>query len=607
MFLSWLHDSRSGSRAGKVRAAFAHDDPVPLFGDVGHEIAFVETFKEWRDAVLAAPGPMKRSSRLQTIGNAKKLFQDIAEAGHRGIPRNFRASWIRLPALGEEADSPSLGEAPWPELADLKGAAREEHALSLVRADFLDEFLLQESFFHFGQSVLRGDTPHGTDPEARGVIRNVLLGYLRVIGDGPQVGDRATRIIPQAHPIRSRDLWLRAGGPDPHALTSGNRMYHMACLAAVGPSASMADAVMGVLLCDTGWNVQPTLDLSRSCFVFVSEDGAQLASSAFLSSFKNRAGKLVLSYLERTALTDPSWRATALPFWNETVEELDPQGGLDGHAFLGERGEDSVLGGLDVLRRYMAMTEILRSRCPAVSGCEAMWLALTDRWRVRSYGCDGNGTKPRPMGYPRARVLSRKGFTRRAIRKSVLLIRQRESSSMSAAASYAGHQGKSTIMPHYMNTLPMNAELDASVRTYQDSFQAVLVRAHDQDAVSMRLGMTPRELQELRETAERSGVALILGFCDDDPEAEDAPGLHFRPEPEALGELYLCHLALRRMQTFYLNRLRFRQRFLPLLGLIKALGRMVFEKHLGPAYWSAARAVASKLRAGEVAIPAFED
>lgn len=609
-FLSWLLDSRPGSRTGKVRAAFTHDDSVPLFGDVGHEIAFVETYKEWVSAVMTAPGQMKRTTRIQDLGGAKRLFEAIAGTGHRGIPHTFKASWIRLPSLEETPDSPSLGESSWPELEGLKGAERERHSLELVRADFLEEFLLQESFFRFGQSVLSGDTPHGTDAEARSVIRNVLLDFLRVIGDGPApsgvTGDK--KVVPQYHPIRSRDLWRRAGGPDPYSLTNKNSMYHMACLAAVGPSVSMVDAVMGVLICDTGWNVQPALDLSRHPFVFVTEGGAQIASSEFLSSFKNRAGKLVLGLLERTSVTDPSWQETALPFWNETVGELDSQRRLDGYAFLGEHGKENTVGGLDVLRRYMAMTELLRSRCPVVSECEALWLALTYRCKVQSYGCDGHGVQPRVVDYPRAKFLSRKGFTRRAIRKTVLLIRQNESSSMSAAASYAGHKRKHKIMPHYTNTPPVNAELDASVRTYQDSFQAVLVRAHDQDAVSFRLGMTSRDLQELRETAERSGVALILGFCEDDLEVDDAPGLHFRPaEPKALGELYLCHLALRRMQTFYPNRARFRRNFLPLLGLIKALGRMVFEKHLGPAYWSAARGVASMLRAGEISIPAFED
>lgn len=594
LFLDWLRQSAPGSTAYHVRTVFLEQEPSSQPNGIAYEIAFVETFREWQATILNGPGPQRPWTRYMMASRAKSLIETLSREGHRGIPVNFRAAWISTRTPRDRPSSPSLGESSWPELADFHGMSRERRALELARADYLRSFLAYERFFIFGQSVLRGETPPGTCAEARSKIRKVLELHLRAFRETGRALVRAQPSRNRELGIRNIDVWRRAGAPDVTELASGVRKFHAACLASLGPTSQMVDAAKGVLLCDTGWNVQPMEDLSKDPFLFVSETGAQIASAEFLASFKKRAGAVVLAYLERTGPFDPTWAAMAKPIWNEVVEEHGSEDGADGYGVLSESDEPEAISGIEVLRRYMAAADIIRNWDPTVAAFEGMWVALTDKGILRTFTSKSAHSYVRREGYPKAIVICRKDFTRKAIRKTVLLLAYGEASSIVAAATAGGHQTKSTILPHYLNTPPVNADLDAKVRMFQDEVEVIVMEGLDQEVVAFRLGRTPAHLHRLRLDAQESGVAILFGLADEEPEEGPGPALNFYATGENLEELYLLHRALRRMQTLHPNRARFRQVFLPLLAVCKLIGRMVFAKNLGPAYWRAARGVRKK-------------
>ncbi|WP_156967879.1 hypothetical protein [Methylosinus sp. PW1] len=193
----------------------------------------------------------------------------------------------------------------------------------------------------------------------------------------------------------------------------------------------------------------------------------------------------------------------------------------------------------------------------------------------------------------------------------MILIRN-ETGSITATKTAAGHNSSGVLQPHYLNTPTVNAELDASIRLFQDAIEGIVTRELDQDIVAERLGKTVEELERMRDVAKLAGITTALGLVvenhsdGDDKQPPAAKPLHFYPNDARLTELYLTHRKLRHMQTHYPNIVRFRQEFLPLLAMAKAIGREVFKQHLGPRYWRAARTAAADLRNGKAALPFIE-
>ena len=153
----------------------------------------------------------------------------------------------------------------------------------------------------------------------------------------------------------------------------------------------------------------------------------------------------------------------------------------------------------------------------------------------------------------------------------------------------------------------MNAELDASIRQFQDALEGIVTRDLDQEEVARKLGKTISDLARMRRIADRAGITATLGLVKDDGADSPTNSLHFEPTDDRLAELYVIHRKLREMQTHYPNRARFRKDYLPLLALTKAIGREVFRKSLGLQYWRAARQASASLRAGQIVLPLLED
>lgn len=612
-FLEWLIQAEPESLANRVRRCFAGapgEDVESLFPDgMSHERAFVDVLNQWRDAYrVSGESHLTEGTRMHRAHSVRHALEILRDRGVRGVPENFNRKWIRV-GTPPTKEFPSLGAADCPELEGYEGYERERRAMELVRLSFVSLFLYYEELFNLGQSLIRGDPPMpDQDPQARETLRNGLLifrDHIRETGSFKLPRRVAEYVLP-----RDPALWSQAGHFDTAGLWDQVAVMNMAYRGCFGPLAPAMIGALGVLICDTGWNIQPARDLARDPFVFRSAEGSYVAAPSFIESFKRRAGHHVLAFLGENHQLDEGRLRAALDHWDRTIEAYDPARQLDGYACLEAAGDGSALSAADVLDRYTRMANALRAEFGHFSHDlfgDRFWIFINGNVQPRTYA---SGTRAIQADvYPKNSVLARPGFNFKAIRKTFLIIRRQETGSIDAVRVAAGHASSSVLMPHYLNTPVVNAELDASIRQFQDAMEAIVVRDLNQEHVALQLDRPAADLARLRRTAERAGITAALGLLDEVP--DDAgpapPALRFEPDDERLGELYLIHRKLREMQAYYPNRARFRLEFLPLLALAKATGRELFRKHLGPRYWQAARRASLALRSQQIVLPSLED
>lgn len=599
--LAWLADQRNneGSLAAKVFAAFTGErrdiEAEAKFDDeVTHERAFLDVVRKWHDHILTEPSQLALSTRKQMIAGAKRCLETLSQEGHRGLP-HFNRRWLKIGTPSPEKPTPSLGSLDWPELADLKGFDRERTALTVVRDAFLSEFLFYESLFLFGQKLIRSGES-SVDEVSDKFIRQQIFNCQQALRRGE---------IPT---IDGRDIRKTFTHFDVNRITGGARgWFRTACLASLGPVVPTASAALGVLLCDTGWNLQPMRDLPRDPFVFRSSTNTYIAERSFIGSFKNRANHHVLGYLgEQSVLTGERLEIAQL-VWQDTIKELGTREQHDGYAtFPINPDGDSKLSGVDVILRYQAMAEALRENLKDPVAEDYFWIYLQQQsgtprhWTAASSGVEFSKTHTTNI------ILSRPGVHSKSIRQTVLMIRYGDTGSMTAVASSAGHSTTRVIMPHYLNKPTVNVELDKNIRNYQNIVEALMVRDLDPNKVAAAFESKPENFERLRRLAIKTGVAASLGLYDN-MILDHAEILRFAPTDDRLLELFCIHRKLRLMQVSYLNQERFRREFLPLLAWVKAIGREVFASHLGPRYRHAARRASGLLRRGEIVLPCLED
>jgi hypothetical protein len=592
-FLTWLADGNADDIGCKVVAAF-WGGADSVFGttsgsgedgavsDVSHERAFFDVFARWCREWAANPEGLSQ----ETIGRQCRACGAHLEqmAGqHPGIPAAFKAS-MRFPRPTNQTPTPSLGEARWPELGALTGVERERAALRYVRSECCKAFLEEEEAFRHGRAVLCGKIPAGMDPVSCSRARAYFVALEEVLRSTGSFGEETLRPFTAAYKINA-DL-LRAAGfrfEDNKALTRNAFRFPFM------PTSRMTSAVIGVLVCDTGWNLQPILDLPKEPFLFRSPDRAYLAAPAFIEAFKKRAGHHVLAYLGETEEISGARLEVAKQLWSTTIER-DGNPRSPRHAVL-PTFEQEALSAIDILERYQTVADTLRETVRDLP----VAVDLNRRFLI---DLPFHGA-----GLDRVRIPLR-GANYKAIRKTVQLIRLEESGSIQAVARSAGHAGDTVIMPHYLNAPHVNARLDESIRAFQDAMQGLMTRELDQRLVAGILGLSEVSLAGMRRHAERAGIAAVLGLV---PISEGPNGrfvLRFAPEdPEALANLFLVHRALRDLGRRTANYARFRLRFLPMLAIVKAIGRDVFRSGQGRSYRAAARNVVGRLKAGTASLP----
>ena len=107
----------------------------------------------------------------------------------------------------------------------------------------------------------------------------------------------------------------------------------------------------------------------------------------------------------------------------------------------------------------------------------------------------------------------------------------------------------------------------------------------------------------MRQHADLAGITEALGLT----KGEDLPSEHlviqFMPTDQRLAELYLAHRALQNLRHRTKNYGKFRVKYLPMLAMVKAIGRELFKSGLGPKYKMAARMTCTDIKRGRVALP----
>ena len=287
---------------------------------------------------------------------------------HRGYPRGSPAAGSAL-ARRSTRSFPSLGAAAWPELKGYQGYERERRAMELVRAEFVSFFSYYERLFLFGQSLLYGDPlePNSDSDECDAIRR-----ALRYFQDAIQRTGSFTldQSILESMP-RDPDLWRRAGGIDLSKVgTLGSRARggyrknkaRCAYRSAFGPTPPAMISALGILLCDTGWNLQPARDLGRNPYAFRSAKDVYVAKNPSLRDSQVRAGHHVVGYLGEVSALDDGRLTTAVDHWNHAVEVYDPDRHGDGYARLSRVAvSENDVTAADILDRYGRMAEALRS------------------------------------------------------------------------------------------------------------------------------------------------------------------------------------------------------------------------------------------------------
>jgi hypothetical protein len=597
-FLTWLERHDEDAQVARLRAALqGRDEPVE---GIKGERAFFDVVTRWRDAHLYNPeATTSEVMRAQDVSSGLKGLVDLRGQGLVAVPTGFRP---RMVPVGRRIGDgwPTLGQSQWPELDGLSALNRERRGLEMARLDFLSMFNRGLAIFDRGQSLLAAA---GLDKD-QADLRDSILAYrdhVRLTGElGANQALRVTLICDPG-------TWRRAGFVNalPERPTFNDVLVaHRECL---GPSTETMIGALGVFACDTGWNLQPIRDLPRDPYVFRSPDTAFLAEEAFVECFKRRSGRHVVAYLGNAR--DASAATIMREKWAEVVQA---DGHDSAHALL-DRGSTERESALDVVESYRTMAEHLRTVVgPVAPVGDGLWIYVSSRSVVRSLQEFATNAGPTGGGaariYPMGSVLARKGFGFRSVRKTWLALNRHDTGSIHATRAAAGHKTSSVLMPHYLNTPSVNAELDESVRRFQDAMQAILVRHANDETAALVLGVPASDLARMRQVAEEAGLATTLGLDArmEDPSAAVAV-IHFQPTRGRLIELFLIHRELRRIQSQGGNTARFRARHLPLLALCKALGREVFARHLGPAYVEAARAASTGIRKGLLASPSIED
>lgn len=575
--------------------------------------------KRWKEALKAA-ARHSVGTQANRVRTASAVLLEAAQQPHSPILR-WERKWLQGQSPKGCGTRYSLADGAWPQLEGLSGAARERMALQISRASFMEYFMEGRRLFQFGQALLQ-DQPDidGTNIKARGTLRVALVqirselaahGHVRLLHNKKASGIQNKKYKEAWYnSLRDANLWRSAGldlgefGVD--NIYKDVAKIKRALLGGIGPGRWTSYATLGILCCDTGWNLQPLSSLPKYPFVFRTVDRGHIGTSAYIRAFKNRAGHDVLAYLESSPIISGSRFNTAIELWKATASEIDPESQRDGYAILGASEEDTATTGLDVLDTYISMRNSLCDLHPNLRRIEPMWVSLSTAGTVSILQNEGNRKLPDVFkGHP---VLDRKPMGWSAIRKTVLALRLEDSGTMSGVRSPAGHKGTGVLMPHYLNTPAIIAKLDRSIRDYQDRLEAVAIRNLDQGRIALALRTTEQDLERLRSMATSAGISVTFGVgVQDDSYAEAPPQVEFAPTDGNLKELFLVHRKLSRMQATYLNRARWELHWLPVFALVKAIGREVFRGGLGRRYRQAARIACADLRSGVIVLPCLDD
>lgn len=321
-----------------------------------------------------------------------------------------------------------------------------------------------------------------------------------------------------------------------------------------------ANAVFGMLLVDTGFNVGALEDLPAYPFVGAAKRGRVTIET--ISARKARAGGRTVS----AALAGPRIPHTAGP---QVSDELSATKEME--AQLPVKDRDHKISGKDAIRIYTEMSAPIRRR--ALS--QGQKGELDGFWLI-SFGHSANSGRitgkiatagaqwwpdfiRRQSSDP---LLGGLPITRRMIRTTVLQIHSaRAGYSHTVAQNLAGHISGATTMA-YIDTPWFRGQLAAQIRNFQDLLEAALLEGV-QGAETLGIGKD--ELQRRVEVGLEAGLDFVCvrertpkvrrpaanPTCDPLNPCDDCPVRRFVPSAENFLTLYVSHKALVLAETAF--------------------------------------------------------
>lgn len=561
----------------------------------------VSAFNRWQETYGKAAGLTPLSVRNYAIRAAEVLDWMGSESEGRYPP--FRRNFVSISHVTGNVQT--LGGLGWPEMDGLKGVAAERKALSMVKEAAMAEFVALEKLFQFGQNVLASHRPEtDVDPEAWQMVKTIieternswLKGGQSQFNLEWQISDE---VVPLLSTLKRRETWIAAGLPQDVAdiLMPADRpggrslgaisVFLLGCL---GPTRWTTSLALAILTCEIGWNRQPILDLPRDPFLYRSRSECGLVSSAFLQSFKARAKHDVLAYVESGKVLSGLAHEAVKAEWLASSNAFDATGNNDGYSVLQHGRSDGIV---DFIERFQVLVDAIRP----------FDIRHEHETRFFVYLTPTHGLFLKPYLSPSEcslGVLSREGVGVQSIRKTFLALKVREVGSIDAVRPIAGHAGTSVLMAHYLNTDDIKAELDESIRFFQNACQVLLLTERPHAVVE--LGIPQADFEWFQKLAAQAGISVAVGFREGNDMLGGSPSPVFDPTDANLRDLFLTHWALRSAQR-EMPILRWKVQGLPLLGMIKGIGRTLCAKGLRQHYRAAARKAHRELVTGDIVLP----
>lgn len=346
-------------------------------------------------------------------------------------------------------------------------------------------------------------------------------------------------------------------------------------------------AAQGIILIDTGFNLQPCSDLRADPVCIQASNGRQILST--ITSYKMRAGgKLVPAVLE-------NYEASV------TTSTVNGQ-----------------ISALEVINRWKQMTHRYRLRAERQNDntAEYLWIRPLKREgdgqiSARSFVTYWwNKIISENLEHP---VLGGLDIKRQTIRPTVIQLRFNDSGlDVASAALVASHTTTRTTVRQYLNRNWFVAEMDELIRDFQRLWEAEILG--DRSDRHEQLNVSRAEYERRRMRAAETG----LGFSCLDPFSGHQPGsrkgkacdqleacagcslLRFVPSRRALEALVLTERSLAAAEHEFISRNpeRWRQCWMPLLALARATMSRLQESHRAVTLAKAEQAVDSQIASG---------
>lgn len=315
------------------------------------------------------------------------------------------------------------------------------------------------------------------------------------------------------------------------------------------------NAAFGLLLCDTGWNIQPLLDIDANPLVGPDPDGAvRLVATDVLSSLKRRAGHDVHSALRNSPLT--------------LARELDSKG-VERVVRLSETPQDGI-SAESAVRMVQRMTDPLRSRS---STPHRLWLCP----RLRSSASSVPGVRSRRLYFEAFlkrheadRYIGRLPITPSMLRKTFIDVAAMTGDDGHALAIALSENTSAVGFRRYRRSPWLQHLLRENIRAFQDAFEAIL--AEEVPRAGEHLGLAEPTLRERHSYAIRAGLGFRQAHKRRVPGSPARPATTFVPTASSIEALHSVHLGLVRSAQSVppANADLWRTQWLPLLAVVRA-------------------------------------